>query len=69
VGRQQRADARVLDRLAFVVTISGITDIYTIDENGHGLTDLTKNTASDSFPVSSPDGYRIAARSMRRRKT
>jgi Tol biopolymer transport system component len=58
-------DARVLDRLAFVVTISGITDIYTIDENGHGLTNLTKNLASDSFPVWSPDGARIAFVSRR----
>jgi WD40 repeat protein len=47
-------------RLAFVVTSGGLTDIYTINSNGTGSTNLTTNAVSDEDPVWSPDGSRIA---------
>jgi Tol biopolymer transport system component len=47
-------------QLAVSLTVSGITDIYTLKSNGAGLTRLTTDAAYDHGPAWSPDGTKIA---------
>jgi hypothetical protein len=49
------------DRIAFVSTLNGGDDIYTLQPDGEGLMRLTENTWEwDKHPTWSPDGSRIA---------
>jgi Tol biopolymer transport system component len=52
-------------KIAFVSNADGDKEIYTIERDGTGRTQLTFNGASDVSPVFSPDGTRIAFASNR----
>ncbi len=47
-------------RLIFQSNRSGDFEIYAINADGSGLTNLTNNPARDEHPAWSPDGFRIA---------
>ncbi|MBD0347933.1 MAG: PD40 domain-containing protein [Thermoleophilia bacterium] len=46
-------------QLAVSITRGGDSEIYVIREDGFALRQLTRNAASDYFPVWSPDGKRL----------
>jgi Tol biopolymer transport system component len=52
-------------RIAFSSNASGNREIYSINPDGTGLTNLTNNSARDVRPAWSPDGSRIAFDSNR----
>jgi TolB protein len=52
-------------RLAFVGNQDGDDEIYAVSPDGSGLTQLTRNAATDSAPAWSPDGRSIAFTSTR----
>src|ERR671930_154721 len=52
-------------RLAFVGNQDGDDEIYAVSPCGSGLTQLTRNAATDSAPAWSPDGRSIAFTSTR----
>jgi TolB protein len=47
------------DRIVFFVQLSDWTDVYVINADGTGLTNLTNNDADDVDPSWSPDGAKI----------
>jgi Tol biopolymer transport system component len=47
-------------RIAFVSYRNGNSEIYVMNADGSGQTDLTNNTATDGWPAWSPDGSKIA---------
>ena len=53
------------DRIVFFGGLSDRTDVYVINTDGTGLTNLTNNDADDVFPSWSPDGAKIAFTSDR----
>jgi len=52
-------------RIAFDSTRSGNVEIYIMNIDGSGVTNLTNHAAEDSDPAWSPDGTRIAFESFR----
>ena len=52
-------------KIAFHTTRDTLTEIYTINSDGSGLTRLTNNAADDQVPAWSPDGSQIAFASSR----
>jgi Tol biopolymer transport system component len=52
-------------RIAFVSDREDNSEIYVVNTDGSGQTNLTRNTAYDNNPVWSPDGARIAFASHR----
>src|SRR5689334_1156339 len=50
----------VTGRIAFVSNRDGNDEIYIMNGDGSGLTNLTNNPAGDGAPVWSPDGKKIA---------
>ena len=52
-------------RIAFTSQRDGNTEIYAMNADGSGLTNLTNNSAGDSHPDWSPDGRKIAFASTR----
>ncbi len=48
------------DRIAFVSDRGGNQEIYVMNADGSGQTNLTNDPAFDGFPVWSPDGLKIA---------
>lgn len=46
--------------IVFSSNRDGDWDIYAVNSDGSGLTQLTQNRFEDSFPVPSPDGRSIA---------
>ena len=54
--------------IAFVSEQTGNSDIYVVQTDGNGVSDLTNNPAYDGNPVWSPDGTRIAFESDRNGK-
>lgn len=52
-------------KIVFASNIDGDSEIYTMNDDGSDITQLTFNTASDSNPTWSPDGRRIAFDSNR----
>ena len=55
------------NKIAFVSERDGFgnSEIYVMDPDGSGVTRLTDDSATDSFPAWSPDGTRIAFASNR----
>ena len=52
-------------KIAFTSNRDGDTEIFVMNPDGTGVTQLTSNTAADSDPNWSPDGSKIAFRSNR----
>ena len=52
-------------QIAFASWRGGIWDIYTIDPDGKGETNLTNSKSNDKHPTWSPDGTQIAYSSQR----
>jgi TolB protein len=52
-------------RIAFIRTVDGNQEIFTIQMNGANLEQLTTDPADDRFPIWSPDGRQIAFVSFR----
>ena len=46
-------------RIVFTSKRTGNNEIFTMNPDGSGVTQLTSNGSSDIFPVWSPDGTRI----------
>ena len=61
------ADTLPHTRIAFSSKAFGTSDIYVINVDGTGLTNLTNHRADDLAPTRSPDGKRIAFISTRTR--
>lgn len=59
------ADAQEASKIAFVSDRDGNQEIYLINPDGSGLTNLTQHPEKDFAPSWSPDGSRIAFRSHR----
>jgi Tol biopolymer transport system component len=59
------ADAQEASKIAFVSDRDGNQEIYVINPDGSGLTNLTQHPEKDFAPSWSPDGSRIAFRSHR----
>ena len=53
------------DRLIFASFQLGSSDIFAVNSDGSGLTNLTDHPADDSWPMLSPDGQRILFNSDR----
>ena len=65
-GFQEQESASVAhSKIAFVTSRDGKGEIYVINPDGSGLTNLTDNPAEDFAPAWSPDGSKIAFRSHR----
>jgi Tol biopolymer transport system component len=47
-------------RIAFESTVTGNSEIFAVNADGTGVTNLTQDAAADTDPVFSPDGSRIA---------
>lgn len=56
-------------RIAFLARPSGTPDIYVVNADGSGLTNLTDDPAAEQSPIWSPDGKRIAFVGMRDGRT
>ncbi|MBN1889547.1 MAG: PD40 domain-containing protein [Thermoflexales bacterium] len=54
-----------LPQIVFSSTRGGNADIYIVNADGGGLTQLTADPAPDEYPAVSPDGQRIAFQSSR----
>ena len=52
-------------KIAFVSTRDGNNEIYTMNPDGSGQTNITNNKAVDEAPAFSPDGKKIAFESGR----
>jgi Tol biopolymer transport system component len=52
-------------KIAFVSDRDGNDEIYVLDADGSGLTNLTRNPAADETPAWSPDGTHVAFASER----
>ena len=59
------AQQEAVSQIAFVSERDGNSEIYVINSDGSGLTNLTNHPADDHAPAWSPDGSRIAFRSRR----
>ena len=59
-SRQDSTASNSSERIAFVSERDGNSEIYLMDANGNGLTNLTNNPANDHSPTWSPDGQQIA---------
>ena len=64
-GRAEGASSGQNGKLVFTSNTDGDEEIYSIDPNGSGVTQLTYNAASDTVARWSPDGQRIAFASDR----
>jgi len=47
-------------RYVMALEVEGQTDIFVVNANGNGLTNLTRHPANDAAPIWSPDGRYIA---------
>jgi Tol biopolymer transport system component len=47
-------------RIAFESTVTGNSEIFAVNADGTGVTNLTQDAAADTDPAFSPDGSRIA---------
>jgi Tol biopolymer transport system component len=56
-------------RIAFLARQSGAVDLYVVNADGSGLTNLTDDPATEQSPAWSPDGKRIAFIAMRDGRT
>jgi len=65
--RQGRVPEALTGKIAFASDRSGNYDIYVMNEDGTGVTRLTRNAAVDWDPTWAPDGTKIAFASDRPR--